>query len=48
VLRIGLLPQRLWGDDESVGIDLSGLGADEDQLTPRGVTAWEAARRGGP
>ncbi|HET9228439.1 MAG TPA: type 2 lanthipeptide synthetase LanM, partial [Thermoanaerobaculia bacterium] len=27
VLRIGLLPRRVWGDDEQRGIDLSGLGA---------------------
>src|SRR4051794_32615110 len=43
VLRIGLLPQRLWGDDESAGVDISGLGADEGQLTPRGAPAWEAS-----
>ena len=42
VLRIGLLPQRLRGDDESAGVDLSGLGADDGQLTPRGAPAWEA------
>jgi len=27
VLRIGLLPRRVWGDGEQQGIDLSGLGA---------------------
>lgn len=27
VLRIGLLPQRVWGNAERVGVDLSGLGA---------------------
>ncbi|HWN43881.1 MAG TPA: type 2 lanthipeptide synthetase LanM family protein, partial [Thermoanaerobaculia bacterium] len=27
VLRIGLLPRRVWGDAEQQGIDLSGLGA---------------------
>src|SRR5205085_624823 len=26
VLRIGLLPQRIWGDEVSDGIDLSGIG----------------------
>ena len=43
VLRVGLLPQRLRGDDDSAGVDLSGLGADDGQLTPRGAPAWEAA-----
>ena len=43
VLRIGLLPHRVWGDDESEGVDISGLGAIEGQLTPRGVPSWEAA-----
>lgn len=35
VLRVGLLPQRLWVDEESDGVDLSGLGAVEGQLSPR-------------
>ena len=42
VLRVGLLPQRLRGDDDSAGVDLSGLGADDGQLTPCGAPAWEA------
>jgi type 2 lantibiotic biosynthesis protein LanM len=33
VLRIGLLPQRIWGDDEHGGVDLGGLGSADDQLT---------------
>jgi type 2 lantibiotic biosynthesis protein LanM len=43
VLRVGLLPQRLWSDEESEGVDLSGLGAEADQLSPRAVLSWEAA-----
>src|SRR4051812_39444383 len=43
VLRIGLLPHRLWGDDESEGVDVSGLGTVEGQLTPSGVPSWESA-----
>ncbi len=41
VLRIGLLPQRIWSNAESQGIDLSGLGAAAGQLTPYGVPQWE-------
>src|SRR5262249_57904345 len=41
VLRVGLLPQRRWSNDEAEGIDLSGLGAPAGQLTPYGVPQWE-------
>ncbi|UCC89732.1 MAG: type 2 lantipeptide synthetase LanM family protein [Anaerolineales bacterium] len=34
VLQVGLLPQRLWARDEYGGIDISGLGGDEGQLSP--------------
>jgi type 2 lantibiotic biosynthesis protein LanM len=37
VLRVGLLPQRLWFDAESEGVDLSGLGGAAGQLTPQPV-----------
>ena len=37
VLRIGLLPQRIWGDEVSDGIDLSGIGGASGQLTPYSV-----------
>jgi type 2 lantibiotic biosynthesis protein LanM len=43
VLRVGLLPQRVWSDERSEGVDLSGLGAEAGQLSPRAVLAWEAA-----
>jgi len=42
VLRVGLLPQRLWANAESEGIDISGLGAKDGQLTPQNVPFWEA------
>src|SRR5262249_36097777 len=42
VLRIGLLPQRIWANEESDGVDISGLGAVAGQLTPRGVPTWDA------
>jgi type 2 lantibiotic biosynthesis protein LanM len=41
VLGIGLLPQRVWGNDEFEGIDLSGLGSKEGQLTPHQFPHWE-------
>ena len=37
VLRVGLLPQRFWPDEDQPGIDLSGLGGVAGQLTPRPV-----------
>jgi len=42
VLRVGLLPQRLWANDESEGVDLSGLGGMPGQLTPTDVPGWES------
>jgi type 2 lantibiotic biosynthesis protein LanM len=41
VLHVGLLPQRTWADEESDGIDLSGLGAVGGQLSPRPAPSWE-------
>jgi type 2 lantibiotic biosynthesis protein LanM len=43
VLRVGLLPQRLFAGEESEGIDLSGLGAVAGQLSPKPVPYWEGA-----
>ncbi|MEW5804557.1 MAG: type 2 lanthipeptide synthetase LanM family protein [bacterium] len=43
VLSIGLLPQRTWANEESEGIDLSGLGGTGGQITPFGVPQWENA-----
>jgi type 2 lantibiotic biosynthesis protein LanM len=34
VLRVGILPQRRWINEESDGVDLSGLGGEEGQLLP--------------
>ncbi len=34
VLVVGMLPQRLWSADEYGGIDISGLGGEEGQLSP--------------
>jgi type 2 lantibiotic biosynthesis protein LanM len=43
VLRVGLLPQRLWASDKSDGVDLSGLGGEEGQLLPRPTLYLEGA-----
>lgn len=40
VLRVGLLPRRVWGSDQWSGIDLSGLDGDPAQQTPFGVLTW--------
>jgi type 2 lantibiotic biosynthesis protein LanM len=37
VLRIGLLPERSWATREEAGVDLSGLGGEPGQSTPRPV-----------
>lgn len=41
-LGIGLLPQRLWGEEEQEGIDLSGLGGSAGQMTPHRLPYWES------
>jgi type 2 lantibiotic biosynthesis protein LanM len=43
VLGVGLLPRRIWSNQESDGIDLSGLGGEAGQLTPTKVSTWERA-----
>jgi type 2 lantibiotic biosynthesis protein LanM len=35
VLRVGILPQRRWMNEESDGVDISGLGGEKGQLSPR-------------
>jgi type 2 lantibiotic biosynthesis protein LanM len=41
VMSVGLLPNRIWSNAESEGIDISGLGTVAGQLTPHGVPSWE-------
>lgn len=41
VLRIGLLPQRYFMGGDSEGVDMSGLGAQADMLTPMPVPTWD-------
>jgi type 2 lantibiotic biosynthesis protein LanM len=45
VLRVGLLPQRVWGSTPWNGIDLSGLSGEAAQQTPFGVLAWSDPNR---
>jgi len=41
VFRIGLLPERVWSNSENEGVDISGLGTVDGQLTPHGLPYWE-------
>lgn len=43
VLRVGLLPQRAWESEEREGLDLSGIGTAEGQLTPHAVPQYEGS-----
>jgi type 2 lantibiotic biosynthesis protein LanM len=43
VFRVGLLPFRMWSTNEAIGVDISGLGGQEGQMTPRPVPRWEGA-----
>ncbi len=40
VLRIGMLPSRTWEYKQSAGIDMSGLGSAQNQLSPREAQYW--------
>ncbi|GAB4239060.1 MAG: type 2 lanthipeptide synthetase LanM family protein [Stanieria sp.] len=42
VLRIGLLPERIWSNGEEYeGVDISGFGSTKGQLSPDKVPYWE-------
>lgn len=43
VFRIGLLPCRIWSNKDAVGVDLSGMGGQDGQITPFAVPRWEGA-----
>jgi type 2 lantibiotic biosynthesis protein LanM len=40
VIRVGLLPVRLWGNEDAPGVNVSGLGGEEGQVIPRPVPRW--------
>lgn len=41
VMRVGILPQRIWAYENQAGVDISGLGADGDQLFPKPMPFWD-------
>ncbi len=41
VRRVGLLPQRIFLNEQGVGIDISGLAGQSGQLTPFAVATWK-------
>lgn len=42
VLGVGLLPQKLWLNEAVQGLDVSGLGASESQMSPDELPVWES------
>jgi type 2 lantibiotic biosynthesis protein LanM len=43
VMRVGLLPERIWSNTASEGIDISGIAAGAGQLSPDHFLQWENA-----
>jgi type 2 lantibiotic biosynthesis protein LanM len=41
VWQVGLLPHRIWSDEESLGVDMSGLGGQPGQMNPHRLLRWE-------
>jgi class II lanthipeptide synthase len=41
VWQVGLLPHRIWSDEESLGVDMSGLGGQPGQMNPHRILRWE-------
>ena len=41
VWQVGLLPRRVWSDDHSAGVDMSGLGGEAGQMNPHPLVGWE-------
>jgi type 2 lantibiotic biosynthesis protein LanM len=42
VWQVGILPRRVWSDDGSPGVDMSGLGGQAGQLNPHRLVGWNA------
>jgi len=40
VWQVGILPRRVWSDEESVGVDMSGLGGQAGQMNPHRIVRW--------
>ena len=43
VWQVGILPRRVWSDDDSPGVDMSGLGGQAGQVNPHRLVGWNAA-----
>jgi type 2 lantibiotic biosynthesis protein LanM len=41
VMRVGLLPEFIWGNEENEGVDISGFGDRAGQISPHGVPDWD-------
>lgn len=41
VWQVGLLPRRVWPDEDSIGVDMSGLGGQPGQMNPHRLVSWE-------
>lgn len=41
VWQVGLLPRRVWSDEDSIGVDMSGLGGQPGQMNPHRLVSWE-------
>lgn len=42
VMRLSLLPERIWGNDTNSGVYISGLGVATEQMSPDQWPVWEA------
>jgi type 2 lantibiotic biosynthesis protein LanM len=40
VWQVGILPRRVWADEESHGVDMSGLGGQAGQVNPHALVSW--------
>jgi type 2 lantibiotic biosynthesis protein LanM len=40
VWQVGLLPRRVWSDENSIGVDMSGLGGQPGQMNPHALISW--------
>jgi len=41
VWQVGLLPHRVWPGEDSVGVDVSGLGGHAGQMNPHRLVSWD-------
>jgi type 2 lantibiotic biosynthesis protein LanM len=43
VWQVGILPRRVWADEESLGVDMSGVGGQAGQMNPHPLVSWNEA-----